>query len=103
MSEKITRVPIDTPLVKMSSQLTVVHTLLRLKIPAAAHSRNLWYEMATCFFLISGSRFVQYMIIPKLSPQSAVARLTGTPKDLNIYRSTIASSLFILPANNSVD
>ena len=64
-----------------------------LKIPAAVHYRNLWYEMATCLFLSSKSGFVQDMIIPKLSLESAVEPLIRTHKDLNIYHSAIASVL----------
>ena len=103
MSNKLPRVPIDTPLVKMLSRLTVVQTSTGLKIPAAAHSRNLWYEMATCLFLSSESGFVQDMIISKLSPQRDVATLIGTLKDLKIYRSEISYSLATLPAKNSAE
>ena len=43
------------------------------------------------------------MIIPRLSPQSAVAPLTGTPKDLNIYRNTITYFVATQTAQNYVD
>ena len=87
----------------MSARLTVVHTLIGLTIPSDAHSHNFCYEIATCSFLSSESGFVQDMIIPKLSPHSAVAFLTGTLKDLNIYRIAIAYSLASLPEHNSAE
>ena len=37
------------------------------------------------------------MIIPRLSPQSSVAYLTETPKDLNIYRNAIGPSVATWP------
>ena len=47
--------------------------------------------------------FVQDMIIPKLSPHSTVAFLTGTLKDVNRYRIAIAYSLASLPEHNSAE
>ena len=74
-----------------------------LTIRDAAHYRKLWYEMATCFFFSSKYGLLLYMIIPSLSPQSAVAPIIGTPKDLNIYHSEIASSLDTCHAQNSAE
>ena len=67
------------PLVRILDLLTVVHTLIKFKMPAAAHSQILWNDMATRFFLSSESGLVDDMIIPRLSPHSAVAPRTVTP------------------------
>ena len=84
----------------MSDLLNVVQTLMGLKIPAVTLYRSLWYEMAKCFFLSSESGLLEDVIIPRLSPQSAVETITGTPREGNIYRNAMASSLDTLPAHN---
>ena len=43
------------------------------------------------------------MIIPRFSLQSAAGTLTGTRKDLNIYRMEIDSSADTQPAQNSAE
>ena len=100
-SEKLPRISTEKLFVRISDWLTIVKTLMGLKILAAAHSRNLWYEISTSFFFIPKSRLVLDMIIPKFSPQRAVVPFTGTTKDLNIYRMKIYSCVATHPAQNS--
>ena len=80
-----------------------MQTLMGLTILAAALSRNLWYEIATCLFFSSEPRLVLGIIIPKFSPQISMEPFTLISKYLNIYCTKIVSSVATWTVHNSAE